>query len=215
MAFPTSGLLDAFNAGANQDLTARSGWGASVIDTTVPDPSSKTDATPTFASSPSPFSQSSNVWTLGAANAEAWATNGNITGGTGFGLWARLQNVGTTTPSGYLAEYLSSTNQLDLFAVVAGVKTLIASGSFFIEAPGDQFGIECIGTTITAYLRVTPGAWGVSCTVTDSSITGAGDIGLSIRDNTQPVDDFGGGAIIPPAVPKPQIHVARRVWAGG
>lgn len=214
MAFPTTGVLDSFNAGASQNLTARSGWSSSVINTTNPDPSNATDSGPTFATSTSGLARGTNFWPLGAANAEAWATCATGGGGqSGFGVWARIQSGGTNSPSGYLAEYTSVTNQLDLFKVISGTPTLIASGSFFVVADGDSFGIECIGTTITAYLKLAAGSWGVSCTVTDSSITGAGDIGLSIMDNAQPVDLFSGGAIIAPA-PGRRPVVRRLVGAG-
>lgn len=125
------------------------------------------------------------------ADQEAYATISVL--GTAVSPWARLQNPGTATPSGYLARWFSG-NTVELRKVVAGAVSTIASGSGVIFSSGDGLGIRCVGTAIELWVRQS-GVWSKKLETADGSIPNGGYIGMELNGATAVIDDFGGGIV--------------------
>lgn len=193
MAFPTTGLLDSFNAGASQNLTARAGWSGSVLVTAST--TMVTDAGPTYAVDDG-ANAGSNYWNTQWVDSECWIVVKSYSGAV-FYLDGRITATGTLTA--YRLKY-DGTN-LGLEKVIAGVATVIGATSAQTVVAGDSLGLECNGTAIKGYYKSGAGAWTEVCTATDSAITATGNIGMqgpfTGGTGTQ-VDDFNGGAIVVP-----------------
>lgn len=193
MAFPTTPILDDFNTGALQNLTARPGWSATIPRTGHT--TAATDATPTKAICGA--TNKGNSWATQAADCEAYVTFTDLTFGSGeFELICRLTATGSLTC--YFLRILSgSTTEFHLAKWVAGSGTLISSGVSIATAPGDSIGMSAIGTTITSYYKAGAGAWAQQEQVTDSSVTGSGDVAgfVTFGTGTANIDSIGGGAV--------------------
>lgn len=122
-------------------------------------------------------------------------------------LGLRLQDPGgATTNDGYTAEFesQSGTDNVYIQRFDDDVSTQLGATVSLEWSNGDSMGIEMIDDTLTLYHK-TGGSWSSITTRTDSTYSGAGNIGLGAvgytADDTQhPVwDDFGGGSIVPMA----------------
>jgi len=191
MAFPTTAVLDDFNTGASQNLTARSGWGATAM---LGLTTYATDSVPTKAAS---SSTGGNFWGTSWADAEAWmdVTTYNPSLET-LTLCARITdtNAGTLT---YYGVNMSNgvTTDFQIIKVIAGARTAIGVLNSQTVGAGDSVGISVIGTQITSYYKASAGSWTQMDTVSDSSITGSGFIGWRAHQAVlQEINQFGGGA---------------------
>ena len=128
---------------------------------------------------------------------------------TSFRLYARLANPGTNSCTGYELEIDTTTSYI-VRLDTAGVRvTLLNLSTVF--ANGNKAKLECSGTTLTAY-RDTGAGWVSLGSTTDSYYDRVGYIGMLAQNTTAlTVDDFGGGAIAPPA---PPAGSARRTLMG-
>lgn len=191
MAFPTTAVLDAFNTGASQNLTARAGWSASIF------PSAGvtyvTNATPTVATCIG--AGGGNQWGTAFADMEAYVTLTVFNSASDtFEIAARVTNVGASYT--YYAVRMANSAATDLQIVKwnSGVKTNIGTLQSQAFTAGDSVGISVIGTTIKSYYKVGAGAWTLKDTVTDASITGSGRVGFNhVFSFTNTLDNFGGG----------------------
>lgn len=138
-----------------------------------------------------------NYWT-GAfdADQEVHVTLSTLPSAVGpIRIYARQQNHNGGSRNAYYIE-----TQYDgagwIGKVVAGAASGLGSGwGAGSVAAGDKIALRCIGTRITAY-KFSGGAWSVLESLTDSSVTGSGTIGLQVRDDTTArFDDFGGGSV--------------------
>lgn len=208
-AFPNTPILDDFNTGGAQALTARAGWGSSAFLTTQT--SFTTNATPTTADGSSP---GGNNWAATWTDMEAYCTLAAWSGTTDeFLICARIQAFGAS-PTYYAIDLgnIAATG-VELIKVVAGARTQLASTTNPFTN-GDSYGIDVLGTTITAYYRSGAGVWQQLLQTTDSSITGLGSIGFRhILTSSVSIDNFGGGDLSPAAKARVPI-VVRRTWAG-
>lgn len=197
MAFPTTGVLDSFNAGASQNLTARSGWGGTVL-FTADAASLATDTVPTFATS---TLGASNFWNTQFQDAEVYCKyNGSTFAGAGLNVYARITATGSVTAYGLTINTTSGVWQLQRYA--ASVATSIGSSATQAISVGDSFGLECIGSAIKGYYQAGAGAWTQIVSVTDSTITTTGNIGLGDSPGQgHKFDSFNGGAAIAGAPP--------------
>jgi hypothetical protein len=126
------------------------------------------------------------------------------------GLACRLLTPNSSTVRGYLAQAecvlgggndIVTVYRIDSSTAFAGLLTIPS-----LEwAIGDKLGIEMVGSLLTIYRMPSGGSWGAIGSVTDTTYTGAGRIGLYIRSslgNRNPaimqVDDFGGGTVVVP-----------------
>jgi hypothetical protein len=117
-------------------------------------------------------------------------------------LYARAQNVGTTSLDGYVAYFFNNGTTerfIKLYREDDGNDTLlvnqqITSGNFNI---GDKVGIRVVGSVITGWDNVAGAGWVQQCTFTDTTYTGLGYCGFVWLDGTTGrVDDFGGGTVV-------------------
>jgi len=113
-------------------------------------------------------------------------------------LWLRLTNPGTATHSAYQAQIGNPTSlNYQIVKVVNGVSTNIVPWTAGITIThGDSWEFKAIGTTLTLSRRAPGGStWSTVWTGTDTSLTGAGFLALTIRNAVSTVDTFGGNTI--------------------
>ena len=195
MAFPTTSLLDDFNR-ANNTSSLGASWTPTIESgfTSLGILSNQCYANSGFQD---------NYWnTSFAADQEAWVTQPALGGGISH-LLARIN-----TPGGaYNAYAIESDGGGGTFLgkiLGGGAVTDISGGTGQTVANGDSFGLACIGNQISHWYKPAAGAWTLVVTATDSSITGAGNLGLQIRGTPGPTfDNFGGGVYAPVAPPLP------------
>lgn len=214
MAFPTTGILDNFDR----------------VDEGPPPSASWQSGGPSASSSS--MKVTSNAMTdPSAGNGAVWGTSVGpdtecyITASTiidnldQLKIWLRLVTPGSTAVDGYQAKWLRDDSkpgaQVSLFRIDNNVATQL--GTTFSDtggtlASGNKFGADMVGSTITAYIN--RGSW-VSETSNsgDTTYTAAGFIALSVNNNTNVLDDFGGGTVVsgpnPPLLGQPPARHAR------
>lgn len=193
MTFPiTPPVLDDFNTGALQNLTARSGWAAGALNAPWPG-TAATDAVPTTAVFPA---NSSNYVTPQATDCEAFCTFASVTPASGeFELHTRITTVGGSLSSYFLRLFGGSVTDFTLAKWVSGSGSLIGADQHVTISAGDSVGLSAVGTTISAWYRSGVGAWVLKDSLTDSSVTGLGFVAgfLNINTSTPALDSVGGG----------------------
>jgi hypothetical protein len=190
MAFENSTLLDDFNRANSADLGAS--WGNNWC-----------SGYPSFAilsnSASRGTSFDTNYW-LGfhTESQECYVTLAALPNAGGLRLSARIQGEGTpATSSAYFVE-VDSIGQAFLQKRIAAVDTMLATvGGAGTFAAGEKMGLSVYGHTLEVW-RFRSSAWSLLTSLTDSSITGIGYVGLWGEGITTSVtlDDFSGGAII-------------------
>lgn len=218
MTFPTTSVLDSFNAGASQNLTARAGWSASDTLGTVLTSfgSLATDTVPTYAAN----NAAGNAWGTSFTDAEVWATVSVIPVANQVRLVARWDTAGQNGYELQMFPIGGGTYQLGLYKYITGTQTSLVNESPMVPTPanGDSIGFSVIGTTLTAYHKPAAGAWTQHLTTTDSSITAAGVIGLVSVETAVRFDEFGGGAIASGEISGPRqqaVPFTRGAGGGG
>lgn len=197
MAFPTTPILDSFNAGPNQGLSSRAGWLPSTRVVGYGDWT--TDAVPTKAVAGGGGNNGDNIWGTPATQAEAYTAIADWPGLAGsFFVAARWGT--SVAQNGYMAHLFSGF--LILLVYTAGTPTSLNSLATSIGV-GDAFGLECIGSQINAYTKVGAGAWTLLGGATDATWAGPGNIGVWADAAGNNIDYFGGGEVVVPAVAFP------------
>lgn len=186
MAFPTTAVLDSFNAGALQALSARAGWSAAHANPGTGD--FTTDAVPTTAVS---TSASDNLWGTGFTDCEVWVTLG-AAGAVEIDLYARWS--GSASRNGYSLIWLASGTQFSLVRVASGSNTTISSVATQGLGAGDSLGMSVIGTSLQGWYKPSAGAWSMLVSATDATYAGSGSIGVDSFSASNTLDAFGGGA---------------------
>lgn len=102
-------------------------------------------------------------------------------------LFARLNSA---TLSGYFVSIVKSsgTDTMYIRRITGGVPTTLNSWSQEV-ASGNRIGIDCTGTTISAYVDTGSG-WTLVGSVTDGTYTAAGTTAVSIFNTVGRVDDL-------------------------
>lgn len=119
--------------------------------------------------------------------------------GKSTAIWARIVNPNTTSLGGYIFNY-NAVAGVDTYILAKTINNVYQGDAVTTTGPelgpGDKIGLRCQGSTISGYLNK-DGIWTRVATWTDTSFTGAGYIGLEIKDinGTGRVDDFSGGNI--------------------
>lgn len=207
MPFPNTGVLDSFNAGAFQNLSARAGWSA----TTIAAHSWLTDGTPTLAQAN--VTPGGNMWGSQWTDAECWCTFTTLGAGVNFDICARVQAFSQFGSTYYCVRV--STSSFLLVLMNGGGATTLATSGGFTGAAGDAIGVEVLGSTINGYYKPSGGSWSQLITATDSTITGLGNLGLAhVSSNTVAIDEFGGGQGVLPPTSRSRITVVRQVGSG-
>ena len=123
---------------------------------------------------------------------EVWARVAALPGtGNELRLYARLQQAGQSTHSGYLlrAIELSGTDEVRLERIDAGaVVTRLAIAQEL--AVGDTLLLRVKGATLEGWLK-RGSSWSLLGSVADSTYAAAGRVGVGIRGKSGRLDDFG------------------------
>jgi hypothetical protein len=188
VAFPTTSVLDDFNTGATQNLTARSGWAASPIWTG--DTSWATDSTPTTATAPTTFSD--NYYNTQATDSEVHVV---ITTAVSTTLRFWLRTAPGASPSGYTLQ-IDVANNWIFQKWVSGTPTTLGGTVVQAYGVGDAIGFEVISNALAAYYKASAGSWVQKLTTTDSTFTGAGYFGIEDDGGGTAIDSFSGGAVV-------------------
>lgn len=189
MEFPTTPVLDDFNAGALQNLTSRTGWG------TTPFISSEatltTDAAPTYAIGAA-GAWRSNWWSWTLSDCEVWVVIDTAATGR-VPLWTRCSNVNTTTTSGYNLDWAIS-GRWDLFTQTVGVASASLVGGTQALSNGDAVGLRSIGTTHEIWYKLSGGSWRALGSVVESAFA-SGVLALETNGLSR-IGSFGGGEAV-------------------
>lgn len=210
--FPTTGVLDDFNAGAAQLLTARAGWNNVILETGTN--SFKTDAVPTVAQNNLAGQHGSNSWATQAQDTEVWMDFGTYVN-TQTQLYLRLSTTNIATATGYQLDYVTSgTWSINRWNSGAAVNVATKVGGPVLGS-GDSIGFAMRGTTIAAFYKPAAGIWQVVVQGTDATYAAAGYFGMELVATTpvNNIDRVGGGTVVLPAG-RSEIVVKRLVRSG-
>ncbi len=190
-SFPTNGVLDTFNR-ANEGPPPSASWTGPLFPA---DSGLTVTSNVAFGSA----ALSSAYWSASfGPDVEVYATLGGVNFSTGgFYLYARIVSPNTTGITGYglrcrpwqateinLVKVLDSSADSSILAIDQTLAT------------GDSVGFKIVGTTLTVYHKPAAGSWTQIGTVTDSTYSAAGKIGVrTLDDGSLAFDDFGGGAL--------------------
>jgi len=197
MAFPTTPILDNFNR-VNQGPPPSASWHTPLDDFLDPLDGcivSSNEATHQAAPAGLFGYATWNAATFGP-DSEVYADAGT-TGIFPFRLHARMTgiNIGGFNNSYFL--HVSS-SAIQIFKSVGGTNTLLGT-LVRTNAAGESFGLEMIGSTLKGYFKPVAGAWTVALTVTDTTYTAAGRLGIALSAISPPnvrTDNFGGGTVV-------------------
>jgi hypothetical protein len=202
MAFPVSGVLDDFNRadasvlGSNWSLASDFGLGG-------PD-NQGISSNQLYHIGNQYVNYCIMRWNVSSfgPDMEAYLTiNSKPTGSSGdpTSLIARMI-VAASQVSGYTVDADYEDNLIKIFREDNNVGTQLGASIAQTISAGDRFGIECIGTTISAYYKVGAGSWTNIGSRTDATYASAGYIGFYLAGNEDNShngkwDDLGGGTI--------------------
>lgn len=194
MAFPTTSILDDFTRANSGSL------GANWTDAFEGSPTSGWQIISNQAAQDDTAFFESSYWSASTfgPNLEAYCTlRYNITTTTRLEVWGRITSPGASN-NAYIFR-LGRSADATAFGWeknVAGVNSAIGADIVHAAgATGDRVGIELNGTSLQAYYDTGSGWTALGSGYTDSSLTGAGNIGMRGR-STAVIDDFGGGNIL-------------------
>lgn len=196
MAFPTTPVLTTF-PGADEDPLSEGGlWAASTVrvDTATIDRCQLVNNRAVRASVVTAAGES--LWAASfAADQEVFVTMAEHAA-VGFGLYARIQNEGTSSVVAYHLS-INDANGFRFFRLSNTTFTQIGSAIAQAIATGDSMGLSVSGTTLEAWHKPAAGSWTLLGSETNANISGAGKIGITIGANAATdLDDFGGGEIV-------------------
>jgi len=202
MAFPTTGLLDAFTR-ANEDPLA-SGWLGPVRPAVNSARLVSNEVRQQVAGDGTTYFNTSY-----AADQEAWFLVNTLPGSGGsISLLGRIRDPGLGTDDFYQWTYTVGTGWR-MFVVIDDAYTQLGSTvSTPAMSAGEKIGLELTTNSQKGY-HYTAGSWSVITTTTDSQIATGGFIGIEMADATAAVDDFGGGNIGSGAGTPPTLRVMR------
>ncbi|MCA9974243.1 MAG: hypothetical protein KC413_00780, partial [Anaerolineales bacterium] len=132
---------------------------------------------------------------LSAADCEVYATiASDPASNRNMSLYARLVNIGSGTTEGYGIQFnkVAGTDTLQIFRLDNDTKTVLGANFSQELTAGNKFGLEIVGSTLTAYVDTGSG-WTSLGSRTDSTYSSAGYLGADIGSGT--LDDFGGGGL--------------------
>lgn len=190
MAFPNTGVLDDFNSGAAQNLTARSGWAPGVF--WPGDDSLVTDSGPTYATTDGVTTFCSNTWGTTFTDSEVWITWGSVIATTY--IFARV-----TFPAGLISGYGFGWVDDNTYALSRYANGGFAEGYLggsMTRVAGDSWGLRVYDdpsfTNLEAWYKPVAGAWTLLGTGLDFHTNQTGRLGVEMK-NLGRLDSFNGG----------------------
>jgi hypothetical protein len=200
MSFPTTPVLDNFNRANENPLSGGGNWSGSPWDSgtaTLPKLQSNAveDATASYIAS--------SWWTaISAADVEVYVDMLGVTSAYNVLVGCRITGSNPTANC-YRGGYFPGIPAMRIHKLISGAVTQVQSLSPPVFSVGDSVGLSVIGTTLTLHYQHSA-VWTDMTPITDSSVTGAGFIGLSVYHNLTTgttADNFGGG--VPAGGPPP------------
>lgn len=194
MAFPTTGILDDFNR-SDEGPPPSANWGDDPYN--ADEPGLEVVSNQVRGSA---WELCSSYWSAGmfGEDSEVYVTVVDLPyDNTEIGLGCRIQNPDSATINGYfldIVHYTSDSDEWRLYRIVNDVWTVLGSMVEQNLAAGNKIGLEAIGGTIKGYLY-SGGSWNEIISRTDSNVTGAGYVALTIQNADRDCDDFGGGTV--------------------
>lgn len=194
MAFPTTGVLDAFT-GANGTSPPNANWTEPLFEGDGGLQIQGNQATSDNAS----FGDS--YWNPGTfgPDSEAYITISTLPA-SGFIIYLMIRGVspGVAGIDGYYLELVKNpgTDDVSIWRYDDGVSTQLGAAISQEFSTGDALGFEAIGSTIAAYRKPSASAWASLGTRTDSTYSAAGYLALGCQATTVRLDDFGGGTVV-------------------
>lgn len=191
MAFPTTSVLDTFSV--NASLSTGS-WATPIFngDSTLVALDGECVGQGGFCDS---------YWSASTfgADSEAYCkvVNAIESGGNAYEVLCRISNPNGAVNNYFIHVLNDNSNVVWMYKTVSGSQTKLGADVTQAIAAGDSIGISAIGTTISFWHKPAAGSWTEVATRTDSSVTGAGYIGLAIQGTSVRLDDFGGGTVVP------------------
>jgi hypothetical protein len=187
MAYPTTAILDNFTGADQNPLSGN--WTNAIIST-----DGNMQRVSNAVSGVTGGVVNSAWWNVGTfgPDCEVYATipnDGNIY------LYARITSPNIAGVTCYQLSKTTTSN-FDINKIISGSSTYLQSATQAIT-DGDGIGLSVIGSQITVYYRSgAGGSWVSILSFSDTSISGAGYIGLGAYDNFYTFDDFGGGTAL-------------------
>jgi len=216
-------VLDDFNNGAAQVLTARSGWGSTIYWTG--EVSAQTNALPDGATVSATGAWKSNWWSRDGSmgDCEVWYTIGAL---GSFGqqiVSTRGNNQNTGNVTDYELAITPDNGVYSLDRYISGVPVNLDPGNGRTTggtsmATGDAIALASIGPIHEVWYKPVGTPWRLVTASTDAT-TATGVLGLQLRWNTSigSISDFGGGPLFGAqavSLRDALIVRPRRVWAG-
>jgi len=119
----------------------------------------------------------------------------------------RIQNENTASYIGYFGGWCNNLGRFEIGRHSSSGAVLAFSAGTFTN--GDGVWLTVNGTSLELFHKAGASDWVSVVTVTDSSVVGAGKIGIYLEDDQARVDDFGGGEVTA-AAEKQSLYVSRR-----
>lgn len=192
MAFPTTGLLDAFNRANENPLTGALGSGP--IIPAAPRLQIVTNQVTSVGATGSAYTGTSY-----GPDAEAFCTVAvKPTNTNAINLALRLVTPNTASWKGYWlsVKAQAGTDTWEIYRVDNGTFTLLGSTVTGPEfTAGDKIGFQATGSTLTGF-AFQASAWSQIIQRSDATYGAAGPIGVQIDDTTGAIDDFSGGTVV-------------------
>lgn len=197
-AFPSTGILDTYNRN-NENPIANGTWGGQLFDG-----DSDIQLTSNQANGTGSGTGNNHGWlTQYGPDCEVYVEMVNIDGEDSVQIFARLSSIGGSFDGYSVRARGGATNNLivlrwDDGIIGAGLTTLPQT----VEN-GDWFGLRLTGSLIEVYYKdvSVSNEWFPLGNTTDATYNTPGHLGLYIFNNTNIVDNFGGGTIAPAVVP--------------
>jgi hypothetical protein len=194
MAFPTTSVLDNFNA-TNEDPLSRGGnW-----------PGVAYSGGTRMRLVSNAATARTTTWCDGYYKT-SYAAGQEVYGTTGANqiheLLLRQTSVGAAGHDGYAVEFRVPDDQINFYRTDNNVDTKLGATLSQALNSGDGIGADMSSSTLSAY-RYSSSAWSAALTTrTDSTYSAAGYIGLALYD-TAIIDNFGGGEIVAASTGQP------------
>lgn len=180
-------VLDSFNAGATQALSARAGWGTGHWSGTL---DLQTDAGPTYATT-GLGTPAGNIWAGNlTSDHEVSFTYGSVIGSL---LIVARVNSSSAPSAGYVGNISNGgTTDLELRSGAS-----ISGGTVLSPSAGDTFWLGCLGSFIYLDYQPAAGARSTIQSATDTTYTVGTFIGIHVGSGSPRIDSFGGDPVLP------------------
>lgn len=191
MAFPTTGILDTANRadeGPPPSANWTQVWFNGISGITV------------FSNQFKPTGAGADAYWSAATfgpDTEVYITYATVSARLVLG--GRLTTIGDGTTSGYYLDYGGATAGR-LFRLDSGASTQLGATFGVNATSGDKYGLEIVGSALTAY-KDGGGGFASVDSRTDTTYATAGAIGMAFSASGGRGDDFGGGTYVAPPTP--------------